>query len=164
MPSERHFSMLFEYAPIALMEQDFSVIRSRLEALRDQGVRDLAAHLETHPEEIEACMAAIRILRVNRQSLAMYGVQTQEDLIANLPQFFRDEMRRHFRDELLTLWEGALTWSGEGVNYALQNEPIYVPLHLSVYPGFERTWGRVLVSLEDITARRKAEEYLRYCR
>ncbi len=35
-------------------------------------------------------------------------------------------------------------------------------VHLSVYPGYEETLQRVLVALEDITARRKAEEYLRY--
>ncbi len=160
MSSERHFSMLFEYAPIALMEQDFSAIHSRLDALRAQGVRDLAAHLETHPEEIEACMARIRILRVNRQSLAMYSVPTQEDLITNLPQFFRDEMRHHFRDELLTLWEGALTWSGEGVNYALDGRPMDVLLSWRILPGSEQTWRQVLVSIEDITRRKDAERRL----
>jgi len=49
--------MLFEYAPIALMEQDFSAIHSRLDALRAQGVRNLAAHLDAHTEEIDSCMA-----------------------------------------------------------------------------------------------------------
>jgi diguanylate cyclase (GGDEF)-like protein len=45
MSGERYFAMLFEYARIALMEQDFSAIHSRLDALRAQGVRNLAAHL-----------------------------------------------------------------------------------------------------------------------
>jgi diguanylate cyclase (GGDEF)-like protein len=63
---------------------------------------------------------------------------------------------------LLHLWGGDSAFETECVNYTLQNEPIYVRLHLAVYPGFEQTWERVLVSLEDITARRKAEEYLRY--
>ncbi len=34
MPKERHFAMLFEYAPIALMEQDFSAIKNVLNELR----------------------------------------------------------------------------------------------------------------------------------
>ncbi len=48
--------MLFEYAPIALMEQDFSAIHSRLDALRAQGVRNLAAHLDAHTEEIDSSL------------------------------------------------------------------------------------------------------------
>ncbi len=160
MPTERHFTMLFEYAPIALMEQDFSAIRARLEALRAQGVADLDSYLDAHPEEIEANMALIRLLRANRQALAMYGVQSKDEFLANIGQFFRDEMRRHFRDELLTLWRGELTWAGEGVNYALDGRPIDVLLSWRILPGSEETWEQVLVSIEDITRRKQAERAL----
>jgi diguanylate cyclase (GGDEF)-like protein len=60
------------------------------------------------------------------------------------------------------LWEGKRYHEAEGINYTLRGEPLYVHLHLSLFPGNEETFERVLVALEDITARRKAEEYLRY--
>ncbi len=160
MTDERHFSMLFEYAPIALMEQDFSPLRLRLEALRAQGVSDLGAYLDSHPEEIEAGMTSIQLIRANRQALALYGVASKEEFLAHIGLFFRDEMRRHFRDELLTLWRGELTWSGEGVNYALDGRPIDVLLSWRILSGAENTWEQVLVSLEDVTRRKKAERAL----
>lgn len=157
---ERHFEMLFEYAPIALMEQDFSAIRQRFEALRAEGVKDLEAFLQNHPEEIDRCMGFIRVVRVNQHTLKMYGIPDRETFLANLPHFFRDDMRHHFREELLALWQGALTWPGEGINYTLQGNPFDVLLSWRILPGAEETWQEVLVSLEDITARRNAERAL----
>jgi diguanylate cyclase (GGDEF)-like protein len=152
--------MLFEYAPISLWEQDFSAIRSAFDKLRKQGVRDLGHYLDEHPDQIDACMAGIKVIHANQQTLSMYGVQTEEELTANLGHFFRDEMRVHFRDELLALWAGRLTWSGEGVNYALSGQPIDILLSWRILPGSETSWKQVLVTIEDITQRKQAERAL----
>lgn len=157
---ERHFHMLFEYAPISLWEEDFSEIKKFFNSLRGKGVQDFARYLDEHPQTINDCMARIKVVDVNAQTLAMFGASNQDDLIAHLGSIFRDEMRRHFRDELLALWQGAVTWSGEGVNYTLRGEPLDVRLHWRILPGYEETFGRVLVTLEDITARKQAERAL----
>lgn len=157
---ERHFQMLFEYAPISLWEQDFSAIKDFFDDLRRQGVSDLEAYLDAHPEAVEACMGRIRVVRANRQTLNLYGVRDEAQLVASLDKLFRDEMRQHFRDELRALWSGHLTWSGEGVNYTLTGKPIEVLLSWRILPGSEQTWKQVLVAIEDITRRKQAERAL----
>ena len=157
---ERHYHMLFEHAPISLWEQDFSEIKKLFESLRRQGVQDLNRHLDAYPELIEESIALIQVVDVNLQTLAMFGVQTKEEMVANLDKFFRDEMRVHFRDELLTLWAGRLAWRGEGVNYTLTGEPLDILLSWRILPGSEETWKQVLVTIEDITARKQAEREL----
>ncbi len=153
MSTERHHAMLFEYAPVSLMEQDFSAIKTTLDDLRRQGVRDLAAYVDEHPEIIDVCMAQIKVVKVNLQTLAMYGVRTSAELLAAQNRLFRDEMRLHFRDELLALWAGQHVWAGEGVNYTLTGQPIDILLSWRILPGAEQTWAQVLVAIEDITPR-----------
>lgn len=158
--SERHFQMLFEHAPISLWEQDFSAIKNLFEGLRRQGVQDLSRHLDEHPALVAESIALIKVVDVNLQTLAMFGVQTKDEMLANLDKFFRDEMRVHFRDELLSLWSGRLAWRGEGVNYTLTGEPLDILLSWRILPGSEETWEQVLVTIEDITARKQAEREL----
>jgi diguanylate cyclase (GGDEF)-like protein len=158
--SERHFHMLFEYAPISLWEQDFSSIKTFFEGLRREGVQELNRHLDEHPEQITRCINLLRVVDVNQQTLSMYGVQTKDEMLANLDKFFRDEMNLHFRDELLALWDGSLSWSGEGVNYTLTGQPLDILLSWRILPGSEKTWRQVLISIEDITARKQAEREL----
>ncbi len=157
---ERHFHMLFENAPISLWEEDFSEIKKFFNSLRGKGVQDFARYLDEHPQTINDCMARIKVVDVNAQTLTMFGASNKNDLIAHLSSIFRDEMRRHFRDELLALWQGAVTWSGEGINYNLRGKPLDVRLHWRILPGHEESFESVLITLEDITARKQAERAL----
>jgi diguanylate cyclase (GGDEF)-like protein len=160
--SEAHFRGLFEHAPVSLWEQDFSGVRRYLDDLRAQGVSDLGVHLDDHPEAVDACMARIVVLDVNQRTLDLFGARDKPELLANLSRIFRDEMRQHFRQEMIDIWNGKRAYEGEGINYALNGDPLDIELRWSVLPGAEETFARVLVSLTDITARRKAENYLRY--
>ncbi|MCI0519310.1 MAG: diguanylate cyclase [Chloroflexi bacterium] len=160
--SEAHFHGLFENAPISLWEEDFSWVKGYLEGLRMEGVEDLDEYLEAHPEAVEECMGLIRVLDVNYKVLEMLKADSKEHLLKNLNTVFQGEMGRHFRDQLLDMWNGLYYHEREGINYALDGEEIFIRLRWAVMPGYEETLGRVLVSLEDITARKRAEDYLRY--
>jgi diguanylate cyclase (GGDEF)-like protein len=75
---------------------------------------------------------------------------------------FRDEMTTHFAREMVDLWNGRLVYERDGINYSLTGEPLNIHLNLRVMPGHEQDFGWVLVAIQDITARKKVEEYLRY--
>jgi len=151
---------LFEYAPVALWEQDFSHIKKTFDDLRAQGVKSLDAHLVMHPEVIDQCMGQIKVLDVNFKTVSMLKADSKEHLLSNLDKVFREGMRHHFRDELRALWNGDVKWSGEGINYTLEGEPLDIILHWRILPEYENNWERVLVTTEDITARRRAERRL----
>lgn len=160
--SENRLRGLFENSPISLWEEDYSQIQEYFNHLRSSGVQDLKIYLDEHPAEVEHCMSMIRVLDVNQKTLEMFAAPSKEILIQNLQAIFRDEMRAHFKQELIDLWNGRLAYEIDGVNYRLDGNPIYIRLNLSVFPGYEQSFRRVLVAIQDITARRKAEEYLRY--
>ncbi len=160
--SERHFRGLFEHSPNSLWEQDYSSVKQRLDGLRKKGVSDFRDYLNQHPEFVDECMKLIGVMDVNRKTLELYGAASKAELVANLGKVFRDEMRVHFRDELIDMFDGKLESEREGINYSLRGEPIYITLRWSVMPGYESSFGRVLVAVNDITARKRAEEYLQY--
>jgi diguanylate cyclase (GGDEF)-like protein len=153
-----HFKSLFEYAPISLWEEDFSEIKNFLVGLRANGVMDLAHYLDEHPEEIENNMRRIKVTHINHETLNMFGARSETELLSNLDKIFRDEMRTHFRSELMALWNGELEWSGDGINYRLDGELLHIRLHWRILPECESNWECVLVSIENITALKKAEK------
>jgi diguanylate cyclase (GGDEF)-like protein len=160
--SEARFRGLFENAPVSLWEEDYSALKRIFERLRAEGVTELRAHLADHPEVVTECMASIRVLNVNRRTLELFRARSKEELLDSLDRVFRDEMGTHFRDELVDMWDGKLSYQREGINYALNGDPVSIELFWTVLPGAEATFDRVLVSLSDITARKKAEDYLKY--
>jgi hypothetical protein len=111
-----HFESLFEYAPVSLWEEDYSGIKLFFDNLRENGVTYLNHYLDQHPEEIENNMRRMKVKHVNRETLNMFGASSEAELIANLDKIFRDEMRANFLSELMALWDGELSWSGDGIN------------------------------------------------
>ena len=157
-----HLRALFEFAPISLWEEDYSGIKACLDDLRLQGVTDLRAYIKENPGFVQHCMAQIKVLDVNRKTLELFAAASREELLAHIPDIFRDEMGLHFTEELVDIWNGRHFYEREGINYSLNGEPIDIHLQWTVLPGFEATLGRILVSINDITARKRAEDYLKY--
>jgi hypothetical protein len=76
-----HFQSLFEYAPISLWEEDYSAIKLFFDNLRADGVVDLHLYLDEHPEEIENSIHRRKIKRFNRETLCMFGADSEEECL-----------------------------------------------------------------------------------
>jgi len=160
--AERYARGLFDHSPVSLWVEDFSGIKALLDEVAASGVTDFRTFTDVHPEFVERCMEKLRILDVNRQTLTMFGAPDRQTLINNADRIFRDDMRQHFREQLVKLFDGELCHHRESVNYTLAGDRLNVYLQLSVLPGSESDWKLVLVSLMDITDRKKAEAYLEF--
>lgn len=160
--SERYAQGLFAYSPVSLWVEDFSAVKRLIDEVRSQGITDFRVFTDVHPEFVERCMAEIRVVDVNRQTLTMFRAPDPTTLLHHLGDIFRDEMRRPFTEQLIDLWDGKLYQQRETVNYALDGEMLHVHLQFAVLPGHEHDWSLVQVSLTDITARKKAETYLEF--
>lgn len=160
--SERYARDLFEHSPVSLWVEDFSAVKRLLDEVRAQGIQDFKTFIKVHPEFVSRCMQEIRVIDVNQQTLQMFGAVSKEDLLNNIGRVFRGEMHDSFADQLQDLWEGKLVQQREVVNYALSGEPVYIHMQFSVLADHQDHWGLVLLSLVDISARKKAEAYLEY--
>ncbi|WP_246505273.1 sensor domain-containing diguanylate cyclase [Microvirga antarctica] len=160
--SEDYAQGLFEHSPISLWVEDFSVIKSLLDDVRSQGIRDFRVFTDVHPEFVDRCMSEIRVIDVNQHTLDLFGAPDKPTLLRRVRDIFRDDMRHHFREQLIDLWDGKIFQQREVLNYALDGEEVYLQLQFSVLPGHQHDWSLVQVALTDITARKKAEAYLEY--
>jgi len=160
--AERYARGLFDHSPVSLWVEDFSGIKKLLDEVAASGVTDFRAFTDVHPEFVQRCIEQLRVMDVNRQTLTMFGAPDSQTLIENAHRIFRDDMQQHFREQLAKLFDGELVHQRESVNYTLGGDRLNVYLQLSVLPGSESDWKLVLVSLMDITARKKAEAYLEY--
>ncbi len=160
--SEQYARDLFDYSPVSLWVEDFSGVRRLLDEVRAQGIRDFRVFLSVHPEFVSQCAEEIRVVSVNRQTLTMFAARSQEELLGKLGQVFRDEMHDSFAEQLIDLWDGKTVQLREVVNYSLSGELINIHMQFAVLPTHLADWSLVLVSLIDITARKKAEAYLEY--
>ncbi|MBF0288772.1 MAG: HAMP domain-containing protein [SAR324 cluster bacterium] len=159
--SEKRYRLLFEEMPISLWEEDCSGVKGRIDQLRAEGIKNFDKYFEEHPDELAHCASLVKRLSINKHALAMYQAKSKEELMEGLPHIFNEAGFVIFRNELIALAEGHTSFVAETENYTLKKEKIHIHLHLSIAPGYEDSWSKVLLSVHDITDRKQAEEKIK---
>ena len=152
----------FMYSPTSLWVEDFSRIKTKLDNVRALGIEDFKTFLDVHSDFINECIKDIVVIDVNRATLDLFGAPNKDTLYKNMHKVFAQEMVKTFREQLIELWNGNIHHHREAINYALDGSIRHVLLQFSVFPDYQDDWGMVQVALTDITARKKAENYLEY--
>jgi PAS domain S-box-containing protein len=158
--SEEHFRGIFEDSPVSLWVEDLSAVKARLDELIASGAGDLRRYLEEHPSEVVRCASMIKVLDVNRATLELYGAESKADLVRDVNKVLAPQSYEAFQEELLAMAAGLTSFETESVNRTLRGELKQISVRLSVAPGDEETYSRVLVSITDITTRKEAEKEL----
>jgi len=158
--SEARYRRLFESSPISLWEEDFSEVKKYFVNLREKGISDLRGHFKEHPEELASCASMVKVLDVNGATLAMYGARSADELRGEVRRIFTHEFEDNFREELTALWDGKTRYTSEFDNQTLSGEAKHVNLLLNVIPGYEESLAKVLVSIIDLTERKRMEQRL----
>jgi PAS domain S-box-containing protein/putative nucleotidyltransferase with HDIG domain len=154
---EARYKGLFEDSPIALWEEDFSAVKQRLDALRHDGITNFEEYFAAHPEVVSECAALVKVLDVNNETLALHGATRKEDLLKGLGGVLAGEPIQSFRNELARIAAGATSFHWQGLNKTLDGRLINVSVNWSAAPGYEDSLSRVIVSMIDITERKRAE-------
>jgi len=160
--SEERFRRMFSDSPVALRMEDFSPVKNWLESKQHEEVDDIRRFLSEHPEAFREICALPRIIDLNDATLLMFHAKNKEELQEHLHSIFSTESEGVVIDVICALMNGETMLEKELVYKRLDGQKIYTITKLSIVPGYEKSWERILFSNMDITERKLAEERLTY--
>lgn len=160
--SEERFRRMFTDSPIALRVEDLSSIKRWMNEKEDDVEGDLCDYLNEHPEKLINLLKMVKIVDLNDASLVLFKAKDRADLQKNLHILLSPESHPEAINILCAMQRGVTTFECEMIYQPLKGREIYTITKLSVVPGFEDDWSRVLFSNMDITDRKLAEERLRF--
>ncbi|CDG85378.1 CHASE domain-containing protein [Janthinobacterium agaricidamnosum] len=153
---EARFRSLYDNAPVALWEQDWSALNQALAELDLSGVQDLEHHLLAAPQRLKELAGMVRILDVNAAALAQVGAAGPGEIASlSLAQNFDDSAMESFARTLAALARGAHLFECESSFLRLDGVERQNELTLLVMPGHEHSLDFVIVSTLDITERKR---------
>ncbi|ADU64193.1 MAG: PAS domain S-box protein [Pseudodesulfovibrio sp.] len=158
--SEARFRALFEDSPISLWEEDLTRLKAHFDTLKARGVTDFRAHFSAHPEDLARCAALVDVVAVNKATLQLLRAESRGDLLGNLDKVLTESSMNAFTEEMIVLASGGHEYCGEITHRTLDGQIIWVMVHFSVPPEHRQTLSRVIVSLLDVTPRKRAEQAL----
>jgi PAS domain S-box-containing protein len=154
--SERRYRNIFETAGVSIWEEDFSQVNAAIDARKAQGVRDFRQYFAAHPEFVQHAMALVKIIDVNDTTVKLFGARSKDELLGSLHAISTPEAQETFAGKLVAIAEGQTAFETETTLQTLKGDKLIV-LFTMTFPSQSATLDRVLVSMMDITARKRAE-------
>ena len=158
--SERHAQILFSESSLPTWEADYSELTNAMRRLAESGVSDFRAYFDARPEAVVACVALIRVVRINRESLQFFGVASESDLSLHLADYCVDESWPVLKEGLIMLAQGETRFAGEYPLLMRNGEVKRVHLHIRAAPGALGDRDTLMISFADLTELQRVEESL----
>jgi PAS domain S-box-containing protein len=157
--SESRYKHIFEGTPVSIWEEDFSVARRRVIELVQMGITDFHHYFSTHTSELYELIRSVKINDVNESTLRLVEAENKEQLMRGLGSVFVEDTAAAFIEELQVIAGGGGHFEFETVLQSLKGKRIDVLVHINFPRGEE--YNSVLVSLVDISERRRSEAAIR---
>ncbi|MBT8250976.1 MAG: PAS domain S-box protein, partial [Acidimicrobiia bacterium] len=151
---------LIDSAPISIWREDFSRVGQWAEGLRQAGVKDLRAHLETSPQLLMEAIDLIDVVDVNPAAVSLVGATNRQELIGPMKaSTIGDETRPAFVEQLLAVWDGREQMSTEVRGRRFDGSHFTAILNWSTTsePG---NLKNVIVTIDDISLLKDTEAEL----
>ncbi len=157
--SEQRYRHIFQTAGVSIWEEDFSQVTAAIDDLKAQGVRNFSQYIAAHPEFIQQAISMVKIIDVNDATVKLFEAQSKDELLVSLHKIFLPKTEEVFAGELIAIAEGRTNFESETVLQTLKGDKLAV-LFTIAFPRQPAKLNSVLVSIMDITERKRADEAL----
>src|SRR2546422_172943 len=154
--SEQRYRYIFDSTGVSIWEEDFSQVKVAIDELRSRGVRDFREYFAAHPEFVQQAITMVRIVDVNDVSVKLFAAESKDELLVSLHKVFVPETQEVFLRELIAIAEGRTSFEAETVLQSLKGDTL-TALFTITFPQPSARFDRVLVTITDITERKRAE-------
>jgi PAS domain-containing protein len=157
--SESRYRYIFQAAGVSIWEEDFSRVKAAVDELKAQGVRDFRQYMGAHPEFIRQAVTMVKVIDINDATVKLFGAGSKDELLVSLDRIFLPETEEVFAGKLAAIAEGRNSFEAETCLQTLKGDRLTV-LFTITFPPAPAKLDSVLVSITDITERKRAEEAL----
>lgn len=159
LDSENRFRKLFEDSPGALLEEDMSPVRERLDALEAEGIEDSKAYLMANKDIAWDLLRNVRIREVNKATVELYKAGSKDEVRHGLlNRGLLPETLPAMLESIEYLRAGHTSFALEAPQRDFTGQMIHTMVKVLVISGYEETWKRVLIGITDITLQKQDEE------
>lgn len=157
--SENRYRYIFDAAGVSIWEEDFSQVKDLIDELTAAGVDDFRKYVGTHPEFVRTAVPLVKVIDVNTATVKLFKADSKAELLVSLDKIFLPETEEVFAGELIALAEGGTSFESETVLQTVDGQRLTVLFGIT-FPAQPAKLDSVLVTIMDITERKRAEEEL----
>jgi len=155
--NEKYFAF-FNHAPMSLWIEDFSKVKQHASKLAKEHNTTIKSFIQNNPDIVSELALLVTIKEVNDTTLKLYNAKSKEELLGNLNKIFNEKSKEGFLRLIEAILIGNKKIEVETVNKTLDGKEFDALIKFQIIAGNEETLENVIVSVEDITERKKIKD------
>lgn len=159
--SEARFKGLFDNAGVSIWNEDLSRIWGAFEDLRNAGVSDLGAYLQSNEGAARKLAKQVKVRAINKATLKLFGATSESEFLGRIDTTFGPDAVSVFSEELKAIWTKQKMFYSEANFQRLDGGPLSLIITFQI-PTTREGFKSIFVSLIDVTERRRLEEKIRH--
>lgn len=157
--SEDRYRKLIHFTTTPLLYVDARRSGDELERVRRQGVTDIAAYLDDHPELVELASDIVMVTEVNQAAVSLFGARNSAELIQSVRYLFSATPGMAKR-VMIAHFEGRRNYFEKARMATFDGRVLDVAFSVT-YPAPPEYLDTTFITVEDITERLRTEVELR---
>ena len=158
---EARYRHLFDNVPMSVWEEDWTRVKAMVDRLAAEGITDLDAYFRTEEGKLRDLPRMIQFIDFNARTVELYGAADKDEIYRNFDAFLASLDWRTVATAIATFVAGRSKSSQECRERTLDGRDIWVREIYQLPDDDDGSWSRVVVTIEDITQRKRAESDLR---
>lgn len=157
--SEERYRRLIHYMPTALWQIDARATGEIFGRLKREGVTDIAAHLDRHPELVELGKGIVRVTEVNHAAVSLFRGRNACELMGSVRYLFAAAPKAAKR-VMIAHFEGRRNHTEQARILTFDGQLRDVLISVT-YPMPPEQQDTTFLTIEDVTERLRTEAQLR---
>jgi PAS domain S-box-containing protein len=157
--SEQRYRNIFEFAGVAIVEQDFTGVMAVLDDISARE-SDVPRYLDEHPEVASKTLELVRVTDANQAAARLFAAGSPSEFLNAVSALTTPEIAAAWRIQLRAIAEGKRIVETEVSLTNLRSEKVSALVTI-VLPAQLSGYESVLVTVVDLTERKRAEQALR---
>ena len=160
--SEQRYRHLFHNIPVALWQLNAERLIAMFKELRGQGVDDLSAYIDAHPEFLSNAIGALVVEEVNDYTVQLFGARNRRELLGPTHWTWAESLDT-FRRAMESRWRGEESFQ-ETTKFVTRDGRLINALFKAARPQTIEGLPISLISVIDLSEQVRAEEELQRLR
>ena len=158
---EARYRHLFDNVPMSIWEEDWTRIKAMVDRLAAEGVTDLDAYFRTEEARVRDLPRKIQFIDFNARTVELYGAADKDEIYRNFDAFLASLDWQTAAAAVVAFAAGRPMSAQECRERTLDGREIWVREIYQLPDDDDGSWSRVVVTIEDVTQRKRAESNLR---
>jgi PAS domain S-box-containing protein len=154
------YQNMFNNTAVALLEEDFTLFKARIDQLAAADRKNIRGYLMAQPEALQSIVDQLIITDANPAALNLYGAQEKSKLVGCMDKVLTQDSSEALVKLVRAVAHSETYFACETVGQRLDGRQLHQMLSMN-FPSGDDGWDRVVVSVVDITERKRSVEALR---